>query len=365
MRDAFRCQISACEEGYEKAHIIPVKYSAWFHANDLDGFIFNSHWSGERAIDDVYNMMLLRADLHKAFDGIKFVFVPKKEIPSEPRSKTPYVLHMLSHSTELVKLYHNVQLQASEKLVPQFLLARLALSIFPMFEGFLLKPKISRKILTQEGGIHEATPGECQSYTSQAGARSYQTSPSKAGSAASSPKRWRLDDVREEGDHYISSGHQNKRARISTPNDEEITPDPACGPNTTQSNAPPTPSSQYQCDSSGQPEQTADALPNLSDLPAPTQLDTISQSANNDEANPSLDSVNSTYTPTENPLDPEEEDRYTALRTAALAAERERSDPDGSYEKDLEWAQEEMMRKKCDPASMRRLYEICGYDVLG
>ena len=365
LRDAFKCQISACEEGYEKAHFIPVKYSAWFHANDLVRYIFNRSWAGPRAVDDIHNMILLRADLHKAFDDDKFVFVPKKETPSEPRSKIEYVLHILSHSTELAKLYHNVQLQASEKLVPQFLLARLALSIFSIFEGFLLNPTISRKILTQDGGIHEANPRECQSYISQVGARSRPASPEKAGLAASSPKRRRLDDLQEEEDHYTSLGYINKRARISIPADEEVILNPASGPNNTQSNALPTPCFQYQCESSEQQEQTANALPDLTNLPAPSQSGTFFQSGNDDEANTFSDSVNSACTPAENPLDLDEEGRYFTIRTAALAAERERSDRDGIYKKELEWAQKESMRKECDPASIRKLYEICGYEMVG
>ena len=357
LRDAFKCQISACEEGYEKAHFVPVKYSAWFHANDLVRYIFNSSWAGPRAVDDIHNMILLRADLHKAFDDIKFVFIPKKETPS----KTAYVLHMLNHSTELVKLYHNVQLQASEKLVPQFLLARLALSIFPMFEGFLLNPRISRKVLTQDGGIHEASPAECQSYTSYVGARSRPASPEK-GWAASSPKRRRLDDLQEEEDHYTSSGHRNKRARVSMPTDEEVILDPVCGPNT-QSNALSTPYSQDQSGSSEQQEQTANALIELANPPAPSKPSTILQSGNDDEANTSA-SANSAYTPAEDPLDHDEDGRYHKIRAAALAAERERSDRDGVYKKELEWAQNELMRKECDPASIRKLYEICGYEII-
>ena len=359
LRDAFKCQISACEEGYEKAHFIPVKYSAWFHANDLVRYIFNSSWAGPRAVDDIHNMILLRTDLHKVFDDTKFVFIPKKETPG----KTAYVLHMLSHSTELVKLYHNVQLQASDKLVPQFLLARLALSIFPMFEGFLLNPRISRKILTQDG-IHEANPAECQSYTSYVGARSRPASPEKAGSAASSPKRRRLDDLQEEDGHYASPGHKDKRTRMSTAADEERIPSPECGPNNTQSNAIITPCFQHQRESSEQQEQAANTLLDLMNPPGPSQPGTFFQSDNDDEANTFSDGTHSSSTPTSNPLDSHEEAHYITLRTTALAAERSRSDRDGIYKKELEWAQMESMRKECNPASIRKFYEICGYDIV-
>ena len=355
LRDAFKCQISACEECYDKAHFVPVKYSAWFHANDLVRYIFNSFWAGPRAVDNIHNMILLRADLHKAFDDIKFVFILKKETPG----KIAYVLHMLSHSTELIKLYHNVQLQASDKLVPQFLLARLALSIFPMFEGFLLNPRISRKILTQDGGIHEANPAECQSYTSYVGARSRPASPEKS-SAASSPKRRRLDDLQEKEDNYTSSGHRSKRARISIPTDEEVIFNPAYARNDNQSNALPPPCFQHQCESLEQKEQTANALLDPTNPPTLSQSPTL-QSVNNDEATTPSDSMNSAYTPAEDSI---EESRYISIRTAALAAERERSDRDGVYKKELEWAQKELMRKECDPASIRKLYEICGYEII-
>jgi len=57
--------------------------------------------------DDLSNTILLRADLHIAFDNLKFVFVLK---PFSLRSPQ-LVIHLMKASSELKHLYHNRLLQ--------------------------------------------------------------------------------------------------------------------------------------------------------------------------------------------------------------------------------------------------------------
>lgn len=50
-------------------------------------------------LNDLYNLALLRSDIHLALGERKFVFCPKGQT---------FVAHMLEPSPDLVRLYHNV-----------------------------------------------------------------------------------------------------------------------------------------------------------------------------------------------------------------------------------------------------------------
>ncbi|RYO04902.1 hypothetical protein AA0121_g12595 [Alternaria tenuissima] len=77
--------------------------------------------------------MLLRADLHIAFDKPRFVFVPK---PSGDNGVMRLVLHLLEPSAELEHLYHNRELHPSD-VGGETLFARFAWTLFPLLEAFL------------------------------------------------------------------------------------------------------------------------------------------------------------------------------------------------------------------------------------
>lgn len=59
-------------------------------------------------INDVNNVLLLRQDLHFAFDQRKFAIVPNTTDHGQDSPK--WVVHLLGNSYELSLLYHNVQL---------------------------------------------------------------------------------------------------------------------------------------------------------------------------------------------------------------------------------------------------------------
>lgn len=73
--------------------------------------MFSYNRSLTYSIDDTGNAMLLRADLHVAFDKPRFVFVPK---PSGDNGVMRLVLHLLEPSAELEHLYHNRELHPSD-----------------------------------------------------------------------------------------------------------------------------------------------------------------------------------------------------------------------------------------------------------
>lgn len=92
---------------------------------------FNKHSASTP--DDLSNTILIRADLHIAFDNPKFVFIPK---PSSLRS-SQLVTHLVEASGELEQLYHNRMLQPMQSSI-ELLFARFAWKILPLLESFLI-----------------------------------------------------------------------------------------------------------------------------------------------------------------------------------------------------------------------------------
>jgi len=68
------------------------------------------------AMDDLSNVMLLRADVHKVFDLQHFVLVPRYG---------DICVYVLGDSDQVRRLYHNTKLQPV-LLGPEFLLTRFA-----------------------------------------------------------------------------------------------------------------------------------------------------------------------------------------------------------------------------------------------
>ncbi len=95
--------------------------------------------------DDLSNTILLRADLHIAFDNPKFVFVPK---PSSLRSPQ-LVTHLVEASGELEHLYHNRLLQPMRSSI-DLLFARFAWTILSFLESFLIGRERRRLLLVKD-----------------------------------------------------------------------------------------------------------------------------------------------------------------------------------------------------------------------
>jgi hypothetical protein len=129
---------------------------------------------------DLANALLLRADLHIAFDQRRFVFVPKGE-GSEAQNEMSVVMHLLGDSPDYETLYHNRALQGRVAVRPEFLFARLAWSIFPLLEPFLTTGLPRRLLvgLTTDTGpeAQMITPDKCKEFISKAKSRN--SSPTK------------------------------------------------------------------------------------------------------------------------------------------------------------------------------------------
>lgn len=146
--------MSGYSTALEVAHLVPFHEQEWFSRNRM------SHYNNDRTLDasnilrDQNNAILLRADLHQAFDHRRFAFFPKNE--------SSFVVHILEHTPDLGPLFHNTQVDICKASI-EFLFARFAWSIFPSIAPFLASPPNTRLIVrcgnaTRESIIEEATP---------------------------------------------------------------------------------------------------------------------------------------------------------------------------------------------------------------
>ncbi|TKA64736.1 hypothetical protein B0A49_11887 [Cryomyces minteri] len=167
-----RCRITNHIEGTECAHLVPRSEKAWFERNMMARY--GRMRPGLDFIDNPRNVVLLRSDIHTSFDSKRFAFVPKPAlaVPSvsvssdaTPSTTSPptttssatasstarsyaFVTHVFSSPDphELTCLYHNVALQTLTGIVPEYLFARFAWTIFP-FVSMFLQAGIPRRLV--------------------------------------------------------------------------------------------------------------------------------------------------------------------------------------------------------------------------
>jgi hypothetical protein len=95
---------------------------------------------GEQSLlDDHANLILMRSDIHKAFDDGKFILYPK--------DATGFSLHIMEPSLDLGVLYHNDRTHPIVNCRPEFLYARFAWALFRFLSGFLAMPA-DRAVIT-------------------------------------------------------------------------------------------------------------------------------------------------------------------------------------------------------------------------
>ncbi|KAI9760989.1 MAG: hypothetical protein M1840_002160 [Geoglossum simile] len=142
------CRISGCRDGVECAHLCPRTEDEWFTSNGMAQYNLNHFLSLDYIMDDQYNAIALRSDLHGALDRRSFTFVPKAT-PVEP-SPIQFVTHMLQQTSEIGPLYHNTSILPSPGVKPEFLLTRFAWAIFPLLTTFLASGSGRNLILVVE-----------------------------------------------------------------------------------------------------------------------------------------------------------------------------------------------------------------------
>ena len=140
------CQVTRRYHALNKAHIVPSSETEWFMKNGL-GFFYGSKASttGSTAqnfgIDNENNLILMRSDLHHAWDQRAFTFVPKRT-----KEGSNIVVHCLEE--DIVPEYHNVPLQGF--VLREVLLARFAWTLLPRaLIPFLAATKETRMVWTR------------------------------------------------------------------------------------------------------------------------------------------------------------------------------------------------------------------------
>ncbi|KAL8918604.1 MAG: hypothetical protein Q9208_007248 [Pyrenodesmia sp. 3 TL-2023] len=156
------CRMTDYVEECDTAHLCPETEPEWFQENRMDGYTTELRRSGTAAINNKANVMLLRADVHRAYDKMRFVHVPKRDAQGQLR----FVTHLIHHSIELGQLYHNAELHTL-RVAKEFLFSRLAYVLFPLLAGFL-QQRVKRFLLqTVTDDPVWVSPEECYQYSEE------------------------------------------------------------------------------------------------------------------------------------------------------------------------------------------------------
>ncbi len=172
------CKVSAHSTSTEVAHLIPTHESTWFNANGMWQFNNNTTLDATNLLRDPNNALLLRADIHKAFDDRKFCLFPKDE--------EGFVVHVLQSAADLRLLYHNTRVTIPQCEV-NYVFARFAWAIFPSVSGFLRSTQKSRLVVQWVAAAEEWIETEvAASSLAQRSVASRSNSPTKRSRMASS-----------------------------------------------------------------------------------------------------------------------------------------------------------------------------------
>lgn len=199
------CRMSGYLTSLEVAHLVPFHEQDWFLRNRMSDYNNDRTLDASNLLRDQNNAILLRADLHQAFDHRRFAFFPKNEIS--------FVVHSLEHNPDLGPLFHNTQVDICKASI-EFLFARFAWSIFPSIAPFLASPPNTRLIVrcdnaTLESIIEEATP----TWLGARSAESRSNSPTKAAKRKANTIDARNDiSFNERPIRKIKVSHANARA---------------------------------------------------------------------------------------------------------------------------------------------------------
>lgn len=321
----------------------------------MSRYIGDYRRSGTRAIDDINNALLLRSDLQRAFDQVKFVFVPKLGGVEKDDSSVSLVTHLLVKSSELGKLYHNTELYSIIGVAPEFLLTRFALAIFPYLEVFL-HAGVSRQLLVSSNQSRLFPPNECEAFTRKAASDDHSEGLNKRTRADTIPEdQYDLGEAcrSSERSHFeqehslCEPPHHAKRLRVSPPQSHRSAPNHSLVDS--------------DLSSSQIPVGQIDSFETVStSLLGTTPMQMLSIPL---PSNPKLLRLRAEGEAEEE--SDEEQRRISALLRRDLDSERARSDPDGKWRKEQEWADSIMDNGGAlDREDFARYFRSQGFEIL-
>lgn len=302
------CRMTEHVEECDIAHLCPKSEGDWFRFNEMDQHVFQKRRTGDAAMNDPSNLLLLRADLHRSFDKLQFVFIPKAD--------GVLSTHVLGESRELWTLYHNTILH-KVGVAPEFLFARFAWAVFPLLAGFLQRRRPRLLMLATEEEPRWVDSNECVELGKSSNGRSRGAGQKKD---ASSSKRTRSEAETEDMDGLqedVTGGSKRRKTETRSPRREVIH------------------------DSRSDDGLTA----------YPTRRSTSA---------PLLEATSSTVTSTTNqPVD------FTTVLDQRLQFERARSDPKGRWLKERQWLDDIIDNGGAiDAADIPRYLSVTGKDVI-
>lgn len=136
-RDRY-CRITNHSTATEVAHLCPEQEKVWYLQNSMFRYNSNHSLNHRVILNDTNNLMLLRSDLHKAFDDRLFFLYPKRD---------SFVVHAMEYVEDIVPLYHNTRTHPITYCRPQFIYARFAWTIFGGITAFL-GGGVARSVIT-------------------------------------------------------------------------------------------------------------------------------------------------------------------------------------------------------------------------
>ncbi|KAF2623331.1 hypothetical protein BU25DRAFT_414346 [Macroventuria anomochaeta] len=316
MRDG-SCRLSDCREQQQVAHVVPQSELGWWRANGMSRY--NTGLTA--TLDDMANALLLRADLHIAFDTPRLAFVPKPATNGSMR----LVAHVLGSSPEFELLYHNRELHPTAVGV-DMLYARFAWSILPLLRAFLESDTDRRLTLRAS----DAPLADARGFVAAADCERFSTATNGRRSQSPKKRKPERDDVFEaEETAEFRPGSSRKRRctadAANTPSDAILAKRPCRDPPLSA------PSSEHTSSS-------------LSSPLTPTS--------------PPIDTSLSPQGPQALPTPP-----CPQLAQAWLEAERQRSDPDGTWNKEQDWLRRVWAGKTLSADEVECWFEGIGYEV--
>lgn len=295
------CRMTMQDFGFEKAHLLPQAEQEWMTANGQALLSQVTYIPASAPINTPANMMLLRSDLHNAFDKQEFVMVPKKG---------RVVTHVLTHHPQLIQMHHNIELQPVDVAV-EFLFARLAWSIFPALGKRFLAHGRTDRLVTQLGGEpFDMSISDCLRLIARQ-TESRTGSPEKSASPTQRRRAEEQNDIEERGRSCI------KKIRAESNTDRTVHP-PMTSPGSGKAEASPQPSK------------------------------------------PKTDTSVSSRSPSSLPQHVLED-----MRAKALAKERQRNNADEPWAEELEWLSKHRYGPFSSPEEYFRVVLAEGGEVLG
>jgi hypothetical protein len=314
MRDG-SCRLSGCREQLQVAHVVPQSELDWWRANDMSRY----NTGTTATLDDTANALLLRADLHIAFDKPRIAFVPKPVTDGGMR----LVAHLLEYSPELEHLYHNREVHPTAVGV-DMLYARFAWSVFTLLDAFL-ECKIARRLILRAS---LALLADARGFVTADGCELLSSAAARRRSQCPKKRKPERDTVTEVENTVMASSEGSRKHRLNAEVEEESS--------------------------------------NTISIKRARRHSSPSTSDSGDASSPSP--LTPTYQPTNTPLSPPGRQPSPSLKPELMAqtwleSERQHSDPNGTWNEEHEWVRRVWSGKTLANSELGRWYEAIGVEV--